>query len=493
MHFGKALHYTMNKYISVFCLSLLVNFSLSSQGNSNVDAIFRSVVQVRNESYSAENKIEPWKVQNVQTGLGSGLVLGNGLILTNAHVVMDSRRILVRTGFSKKDYLATPKFLGFDCDLAILSIDDPDFNEETSTVPFATDLPTPGSDIIILGFPNGSDNLTVEKGAVLRFEKNRYSFSGLDFRNVIKINANIQPGNSGGPAIQNGKVIGLAFQINTLGKEIAYLIPNEIIMHFLKDLEDGRYDGFPNLGFSFQNGLPTTLKDALRIPKDESGVFVNRIYPNSSFSSLLLERDFVNSIDGFRITNEGEVYKEGTKISLIEYIENFQLGQKISFGIYRKGKSEQVTAELKKNSSLTLYRDSPEEYFSQAGLVFQPVSKVFFGSEEGDLNSSLKYHYSYFIQDILYRYVDRDIVLSYVFDDPETDKYKSYKFKVLESINGTIPKDLTDLKRIWKENKKNYVILKFRGMDQSIVFAPDSTKAIQIRVKKRYGAVSDEL
>ncbi len=477
-------------WICLFCFS---STGLFAQAEPNVEAIFRSVVLVRNESYSAENKIEPWKMKSINTEFGSGLVLEGNLILTNAHVIMDSKRIVVRTGFSKKDYVAQVKAIGYDCDLALLSVEDPEFKEETSNLPFADSYPILGSELLVLGFPNGQENLTVEKGSVLRYEKNRYSFSGLDFRNVIKINANIQPGNSGGPAIQNGQVVGLAFQISTLGKDIAYLIPNEIILHFLKDLGDSKYDGFPNLGFTFQSGLPLTLKKAMKIPVSESGIFLNRIYPNSSFSNSLKERDFLTSIDGFAISNEGEVLREGKKEPLIEYIERFQMGTGVLFELYRNGKKFQTSSNLKKNVSLGLYRDSPDDHFIQSGLVFQPISKSFFGFEDGDLDSSLKYHYSYFIQDMLFRFVERDIVLSYIFDDPETSKYKKFKFKVVESINGYVPKDLNDFKKAWKENEKNFIVLKFRGLDQTLVFDSDAIRKINIRTRKRYGAIHEEL
>jgi len=31
-------------------------------------------------------------------------------------------------------------------------------------------------------------------------------------------------------------------------QNIGYMVPIDIVRHFLKDIEDGRYDGFPQLG-----------------------------------------------------------------------------------------------------------------------------------------------------------------------------------------------------------------------------------------------------
>ena len=108
----------MNKIIIVCFTILIWSHSVFSQTESEpaVDSIFRSVVLIRNEGFNTENKTQPWMKKNLYTGFGSGLVLPNQTILTNAHVVRDAKRILVRSSFTKKEYLADVKFIGYDCD-----------------------------------------------------------------------------------------------------------------------------------------------------------------------------------------------------------------------------------------------------------------------------------------------------------------------------------------------------------------------------------------
>ena len=448
----------MNKkdLTKIFVLILVIwSYSVFAQEteDSEVNNLYQAVVLVRNDSYTSENKIQPWMKKNLSTGLGSGIVLGKNLILTNAHVVNDSSRINIRMSGSQRDYNARVLFIGYDCDLALLEVLDKDFADVSKTLTLSDVPPILGSDLLVFGFPNGQERLTVEKGSIIRFEKSRYSYSGLDFRNVIKINANIQPGNSGGPAIQNGKVVGLTFQISKTGKDVAYLIPIEIIQHFLKDIKDGKYDGFPNIGFTFQSGAPNSLKQGMQIPTEVSGVFINRIYPNSTFSKVLHEKDFLVSLDGIPLSNEGEMISGQKKESIVDHIENRQLGETLKVEVYRAGKKYSADTVLQKNFALDLYRETSDNYILNSGLVFQPISRSFFNNEDGELDSSIKYHYSYFIQDLLYRYTTRDIVLSYIFDDPEVQKYKKYKFKVVETINDRVPKDLNDFKKIWQENE----------------------------------------
>lgn len=192
----------------------------------------------------------------------------------------------------------------------------------------------------------------------------------------------------------------------------------------------------------------------MKVPSDQTGIFVNRIYPSSTFSKVLKEKDFVTAVDSLPLSNDGEISESNKKEFIIDWIENKQLNSKVTVSYYRAGRKYDAEVNLQKNYALDLYRDSTEDYFLQAGFVFQPITRSFFHSEDGDLDSSLKYHYSYFIQDLLYRYTTRDIVLSYTFNDPETSKYKKYKYKVVESINGRVPKDLNEFKTIWKDGKK---------------------------------------
>ena len=165
-----------------------------------------------------------------------------------------------------------------------------------------------------------------------------------------------------------------------------------------------------------------------------------------------------------------------------------KLGETLKVEVYRAGKKYSADTVLQKNFALDLYRETSDNYILNSGLVFQPISRSFFNNEDGELDSSIKYHYSYFIQDLLYRYTTRDIVLSYIFDDPEVQKYKKYKFKVVETINDRVPKDLNDFKKIWQENEKNFIVIRFRGLELPIVLSSESIQQINVRVKKRYGA-----
>lgn len=455
--------------------------------------IFQSVVLIKNETFLNDSALKPWMRETIGTGYGTGIVIGKNQIITNAHVVMDSKFLTVQHYNKKKKYRAKIKYLAIDCDLALIEVDEEeDFNENVQVFPFSKTYPNLGSELLVLGYPNGTENLTVEKGNVLSIEKNRYTFSGLDFRNVIKVKSAVVPGNSGGPAIQGDSIVGIVFQISQTEREISYLIPTDIIRHFLKDIEDGKYNGFPNLGFTFQLGEHSSLKEKYKVPPNQKGVFVNTVYPGSSFFNYLKEMDFVYKVDDYYINNNGELILDERE-SLIDYIEKKYVDDPVTFYFYRNGQNYKASSNLKLTKSLELYREDNISYFLNSGLVFQPVSKAFFANiNPNNMDSSAKYHFSYFIQDKLYRFNDRDVILSYIFEDPENFRYHKYKYKVVETINYHSPKDLDHFIELWQRFHNETILIKFRGVDLPIVITPEEREKINIRVRKRFGAVNDK-
>ena len=80
--------------------------------------------------------------------------------------------------------------------------------------------------------------MATTRGVVSRVDYGPYNESASGMR--IHVDAAVTNGNSGGPALVDGKMIGLAFR---QAQNIGYVIPNEEIAAYLDDVKDGRYDG----------------------------------------------------------------------------------------------------------------------------------------------------------------------------------------------------------------------------------------------------------
>ncbi|MBM9578872.1 trypsin-like peptidase domain-containing protein [Leptospira sp. 201903070] len=475
-------------------LSITLGSSLSAQNGNSADlkALLDSVVIIRSDTFSEKEEQSGYSEKSINRDAGTGMIISGNRILTNAHVVSNSSYLKVKHFNSSKFYKAKVQYIGFDCDLAILQVEDEEFFNGIEALEIAENSPALGSNLLILGYPGGDDNITLENGNVSRFERVRYSFTGLDYRKAIRVNANIVPGYSGGPAIQNGKVSGVTFQVSQSQGNVAYLIPPEIINHFLKDVEDETYHGFPFPGFSFQNGYSSSLKNYLKIPEGLNGILINTVYPDSSFSDLLKPEDFVYKIDEAYLNDEGGIL-DPSGVFIGEMIENKFIGDPVKIFFYRNGKNYKVEGTLKRVPSLDLYRQQGSgTSFLSGGFLFQPVNRALAGGDSKRLESSLRYHYSYYIQDELYRFTDRDIILSGVYPDPLNSKYAGYRYKILESINDRTPSSLEDFKSLWKKFYGGTISLKFRGVNLPIVLDRETLDRINVRIKKRFDAEADE-
>ena len=193
----------------------------------------------------------PWNSGAIGRGVGAGFVIDGQRILTNAHVVSNARYLTVERDGDPNKYPATVLFIAHDCDLALLKVADSTFFKKMTALSFG-EIPALESTVSAYGYPIGGERMSVTTGIVSRTDFQLYTHSSIDSHLAIQISAQINPGNSGGPVMQNGKVLGVAFQgySGDVAQGVAYMIPTPVIRRFLKDIEDGHYDKYVDLGIS---------------------------------------------------------------------------------------------------------------------------------------------------------------------------------------------------------------------------------------------------
>jgi putative serine protease PepD len=187
-------------------------------------------------------------VASIRTGSGSGtgfLVNSNGTIVTNAHVVGDSKTVQVR--FNDKGDYHEGEVLSVDAstDLAAVKVDPSDAQGIRPLELADSDNAQVGDTVIAIGYPLGLDR-TATSGIVSGLERQIQSPNGFSIDKVIQTDAAVNPGNSGGPLLNDkGQVIGVNSQIATAagGGEgnvgIAFAVPSNTVKEVLPDLENG--------------------------------------------------------------------------------------------------------------------------------------------------------------------------------------------------------------------------------------------------------------
>ena len=187
------------------------------------DAVLKVFATQLNPNYGA-----PWKSGVARTVSGSGFVIDGHRILTNAHVVSDTTFIQVRRYGDSERVPARLLFVSHEADIALLTVDAPHFFDSIAPLRLGG-LPELRQEVLVLGFPLGGDTLSVTRGVVSRIENQTYVHSGMELL-AGQIDSAVNPGNSGGPVLADGAVVGIAMQVTTGTDSIAYMIPTPVAL-----------------------------------------------------------------------------------------------------------------------------------------------------------------------------------------------------------------------------------------------------------------------
>jgi len=335
------------------------------------------------------------------------------------------------------------------------------------TIPLNVSTTSPEADETIIVTPSALAGTTDFTAKFLREGIARYEFSGADFRKVFEIDTTIPNGISGSPAWRKEDLIGIVFQTKTEKEKKTHIIPGKIIDHFIKDTEDGNYDGFPEPGFLFQNGSHSTAKKFFGIPADKEGIFVTSIYPFSAFSKTLQEKDFIFSLDSYPFDNKGDVNAMFTE-SIDEYIGKKSVNEEIKIGYYRNGEIRYSNIKLKGNSASAFYRQSVNYPIPCGEFELSPITKGIAETGVLEPGSSGDYHYRYFFQDKLYLNSDRDMIVTKI--SPELmNIWKQYLGKIVESVNGVSPDSFSGFQKLCVFPGKKQMVIKFRGSNLPVI------------------------
>src|SRR5437016_4774741 len=251
----------------------------------------KSLVRITATSVEPDYKA-PWNAGALERGVGAGFVITGNRILTNAHVVANSRYLIVERESDPNKYPATVQFIANDCDLALITVSAPDFFKNMVPLKFGG-IPALESTVSAYGYPIGGERMSVTTGVVSRIDFELYTHSSIDQHLAVQVSAQINPGNSGGPVMQSGKVMGVAFQgySGDVAQGVAYMIPTPVINRFLKDVSNGHYDKYVDLALSYSKLQNPAQRKFLGLKDDDRGVLVNTVVEAGPSANVLRSGD----------------------------------------------------------------------------------------------------------------------------------------------------------------------------------------------------------
>jgi S1-C subfamily serine protease len=453
----------------------------------------KSLVRITTTAVEPDYKA-PWNAGAIGRGIGAGFIIDGSRIMTNAHVVSNSRYITVERDGDPNRYPATVQFVAHDCDLALIKVAEPNFFKNMLPLKFGG-IPELESVVSAYGYPLGGERMSVTTGIVSRIDFQLYTHSSVDSHLTIQISAQINPGNSGGPVMQNAKVVGVAFQgySGDVAQGVAYMIPTPVIQRFLKDVSDGHYDKYVDLGLTYSKLLNPAQRHFLGLKDDDLGVLIPTVVAAGPCAKAVQSGDVMLAIDDHPIASDATVELEGDRVDMPEVVERKFKGDKVKLDIWRNKQS--VTANVQLDTVLPYLiqghsYDVRPRFVVYGGLLFQPLNlELIEAYQPSDLR--LRHFFDFFVLEQIYLEHPEVVVLTNILPDPINTYLAPYRGSIVDEINGKKIRTLDDLANALAEPLDRFVI-NMIGDGPPLVLDPKQVEAARARIKQRYNVIQEQ-
>jgi S1-C subfamily serine protease len=376
------MNYRTNIFLFTLIFFELTSISYGGQASSAIDTQVVRVLATKKEAYYHK----PWKSPNFETVAASGFFFKDkkdfpgmkGLILTNAHAVSMAQSIKISNGREKRRYEVQLLGICNSADFAVLQMEPQELEEYEArngkVVPLQlgdSDKLRVGDKVLGWGYPLGGERISKsEEGEISRIEVNRYTYSH-EYWLMVQASLQQNRGNSGGPVLKNGNVVGIAFQGVSASDRINYFIPINLVKDLVGVLQNKEL--IPRWQYEAQTMFPR-LKDYYNLEAGQGGVLLNYVIPDGGpYRFGLRNNDILLEIDGHGIDNFGDIFFEplGQKIYFEEILNRKRVGDPLEVKVIREGKlleiKGKVTEGLPKLVSKIFTRAN---YFVTGGIGF---------------------------------------------------------------------------------------------------------------------------
>ncbi len=446
-------------------------------------AIRDSVVKIY-ATMRAPDVIRPWQKQSAAESTGTGVVIEGRRILTNAHVVSYASQVFVEPNQSGEKLAATVEFIAPGIDLAVLRLDDGAFFEKRPPLPRAETLPEVKESVTVYGFPTGGTSLSITKGIVSRIEFVAYNPQTQALR--VQIDAAVNPGNSGGPALVDDRMIGLVSSQVRGAESIGYIIPTEEVDLFLKDIADGSFDHKPMMHDRLQSLENEALRARLGFSRKAVGMVVHA--PDRDDDDYPLRKwDTIVRIGDHEVDNVGMTrVRDDLRLRFEYYVQSLARDGKVPLTIVRDGKEMPVELPVapRVDELIRPLRGRYPSYFIYGPLVFSPASAEFVATLD---RPGMQAMFGLIASPLATRRGDRAafpgeelvVISSPMFPHRIGKGYSNPLSKVVKEVNGVRIKNLRHLVETLRDSRDRYIAIDFddRASETIVLDREEALKA----------------
>ena len=446
-------------------LLIIINLLMCMTIFSEDISVKKALVKVYT-SHQLFDYLSPWQYGQSANSTATGFIIDGERIITNAHAVLNSKFLQVRKEGDSKKYKAVVKFTSEEYDLALVEIEDKSFFKGTVPLKLGT-LPEIQEKLTVYGYPLGGDKLSTTQGIVSRMEHNTYTLTNRKFL-IGQTDAAINSGNSGGPVVSKGKVVGVAFAGLNSADNIGYFIPVNILNNFLEDIKDGKYDGSPLLGVEWLELESPSHRRMLGIEDKTGGILIKKVFKNSPFEGVLQKNDVLMKLDNYPIEYDGTIeFRKNEKTDFSYVNQQKKYGDNLSYEIIRDKKTKTGQVKLdKKDIEYTVVTEvtieTPPSYMVYGGLLFEPLTSNYMAGvieKLGSVYDKEELYKDYKELVVLVRVLPFDVNLGY------TDAVN----QIIVKVNGEKYKDFKDFAQKVKNVKSGFIVFENDNGDEIVL------------------------
>jgi S1-C subfamily serine protease len=456
----------------------------ASKGGTN--AVENSVVKIF-ATARYPDYFKPWTKTAPADMTGSGVVIEGKRILSNAHVVLYASQVQVQANQAGDKLPATVEAVALDMDMAILKLEDESFFASHPPLARAKELPEIKDSVVLYGYPHGGNSLSLTKGIVSRIEFAGYSELAAGLR--IQIDAAVNPGNSGGPALVGDKMIGLAYSKLGGGAEnIGYIIPCEEIELFFKRIVNGQYQLKNSLFENLQTLENPALRPFLKLDRADEGMIVRE--PRSTNADYPLKAwDLITKIGDTPIDDEGMIkLRPSLPVGFNYLVQKLETNGAVPLTVVRAGKKMEVRLPVTPRPQTVMPFEGGRypSYFVYGPMVFATATIEFAQS----LMSASDHVWTGYLMargsPLVQRWGDKPafdgeqlvVVPSPLFPHKLSKGYSNPVGEVVKTINGIPIKNLNHLVAVLRDTREEFIVIEFHGTyNEKLVFPRAETVA----------------
>lgn len=425
----------------------------------------------------------PWDKEQPTASVGTGVLVEPATVLTPAANVANHLLIEVSVANSARRYPAKLRHVDYTIGLALVEIADADLAAQLAPLEIGDPVRLDDEfDLYQLGERNVLERST---GRVVRADTD-------GTRLTLELKTTCADAGNGQLAVKNGKVAGLLVATNA-SKQEGTLLSVETLRHYLRDFEDGTYEGCPAGGIWVHPLLRDDLREYYGVPKDLHGLVVSRVVPGRTGDGVLREGDVLLEIDGHPIDDEGmfvDPTHDRLHASFLLRGRRY-VGETIPAKVLRGGSTLDVQLPLRgwpdeERRVPQSVVDRRPEFLVVGGLVVLELTGDLVGERlrsVGDL--------------VLRRYRERAewdppearrrvVVADRVLADPANKGYENLQKAVIASVNGRKILAIEDVAAALETPERGFHVFRFEGLETDFVIPADRLAEIDARVAQTY-------